>query len=71
MKEYSKRIQITDTGMVIGEVFASDGRRVGLMFCHSGIFNSPNAIEKRAKKANKWADQMMKVCERQEIGHAE
>lgn len=67
---HDKEIEITDTGMVIAYVYASDGRRTAIRFFGSTILDfiapSPGRIERRAAKAHRWADDMIVVCDRQE-----
>lgn len=68
---YSKTVEITDTGSVYASVYAhaKDGhklRRVGLNMYHQ-MFNIQSRIEKSAKKAHKWADDYIEMCERQEV----
>lgn len=65
--EYIKKIEITDTGMVIASVYRNDSSndsiRVGIKFFSSSpFFNKPKHIEKRADNAHKWADEYIKVC---------
>ena len=60
---YKKTIRITSTGMVVAIVHSYDGRRTGLEF-----FSSPfNGLERRCEKAHKWADNHIKICEKQEV----
>lgn len=68
---YSKTVEITDTGSIYASVYAhaSDGhrlRRVGLNMYHP-MLNILSLTENAAKKAHKWADEYMKMCERQEV----
>ena len=63
--KYEKRVKITDTGMVVAEVYAADGRRVGLRF-FSSMFPSTKRTEANAKKAHAWADGHISMCARQE-----
>lgn len=64
---YRKKIEVTDTGMVVAQVYADDGRRVGLdFFTPFPLYRTVKAIEAQAKKAHKWADDYMVMCERSE-----
>lgn len=70
MSKYSKQIQVTDTGMIVAQVFAEGGRRVGLRFFDPSTFgfnDTVGKIEKACKKAHAWADDYMAMCERQEV----
>lgn len=65
---YSKTVEITDTGMVVAEVFAhaADGhvlRRVGCE-CFSNPFNND---ETRFEKAHAWAGKRINLCEDYEV----
>ena len=66
---YRKTIKITSTGKVVAEVFVTTGgeygRRTGLKF-YNGFTISNKSIEKRCKKAHKWADAYMILCNKQE-----
>lgn len=64
---YRKKVEVTQTGMVVATVRRHDGCCVGLEF-FSGVFNSNYAVEKRAKEAHAWADERIALCERQETG---
>jgi hypothetical protein len=64
MSEYKKYVEVTDTGMVIASVYFGDNRK-GVEF-FSSLFGSNKSIEKRCRRAHKWADERIKVCARQE-----
>lgn len=70
MKHY-KEIEITDTGMVVAEVFCEDGRRTALEFFGTSFLDqfikSPKRTENNCKKAHDWADKMIEVCDKYEI----
>ena len=63
---YKKRIEVSGTGMVIGEVLNVEDRRVGIKFWSSFI-NTNKSVERNCKKAHKWADERIRVCKEQEI----
>jgi len=56
--------------MVIAEVIAIPEERVcGLKFFDSfinSLFPNNRSVEKMCKKANKWADERISICEQQE-----
>lgn len=66
---YRKKIEVTDTGMVVASVFAADGRRIGLEFFNSWFVNSPRTLVKKIGSAHKWADRMIEICSEGEVGH--
>lgn len=59
--EYRKKIEITDTGMVIASVFDANGNRKGLEF-FTQFISTNNAVERSLKKAHAWADQRIHLC---------
>jgi len=63
---YTKEIEVSSTGMVIARVKDSKGNTKGLEFFGS-IIRTNKAVEKKCKKAHKWADDRIAMCERQEI----
>ena len=63
--EYTKEIKVTSTGMVAAKVKGSDGETKGLEFFTAFIATN-KAVEKKCKKAHKWADERIAICERQE-----
>jgi len=65
--EYRKEITVTPLGSVNVSVIALDGRDVG-SDTFIGMFNTNRSVERRCKKAHKWADERIKVCKRQEAG---
>lgn len=69
--EYFKKIEITCSGLIIAEVFDSDGKRKGLKFYGAGIFDvlycSHKRLEKLCKKARQWADEHIQICKNQEV----
>jgi hypothetical protein len=71
MTTYRKQIEVWDTGTVWASVYADGDRRVGLKFFHASFFvvfgNKANSIEKQCIKAHKWADELIAMCERQEV----
>lgn len=60
---YRKNIEATSTGMVVAKVFSADGRCVGLEFFSNFFRSSPAALEKNFKKAHKWDDRVIELCE--------
>lgn len=70
MKHY-KEIEITDTGMIVAEVFCEGGRRTALEFFGNSFIDSfitsPERTEKHCLEAHKWADKMIEVCNKYEI----
>lgn len=60
MAKYEKKIEQTDTGMVIASVIDTEAKqRIGLAF-----FTWPPFMQKtRLKRAHKWADHWVKNCE--------
>lgn len=68
MNKYRKQIEITHTGMVIASVYrvkAGVEEKVGLNF-FSPFISTIKSIENKAILAHKWADDYIKMCERQE-----
>lgn len=62
---YIKQIDIS-SGMVIARVRDEEGSTKGLKF-FSPFIASNKAIERMCKKAHLWADERIKICERQEV----
>jgi hypothetical protein len=70
VSKYRKQIEVTDTGMIVAQVFAEGGRRVGLKFHHPSVFGFNDTVakvEKACQKAHAWADAHMAMCERNEV----
>lgn len=69
MNVYAKKIRVTDTGVVVGEVFAPDGRRVGvkLFAGWANLHAWPWAVAQNCEDAHKWADRMLQVCAEGEV----
>lgn len=68
---YSKKIKSTDTGMVIVEIhningIDINGTRCSLKF-FSSVFDTQKALEKKFKRAHKWADERIKILEKGEF----
>lgn len=62
MSNYRKEIILSDTGMVIAEVF-NGARRCGLKF-----FDNPFVTkENKFIKAHEWADGHIKLCRQYEV----
>ena len=62
---YKKQIIVCETGQVIATIWAEHNRKVGVKIWKP-IFSSNAAIEKTCKKAHKWADERILMCEEQE-----
>lgn len=65
MSEYTKRVEVTTTGMVVAEVFAPDGRRTGLEFF--GMYwpwLTEKGVRNRCEAAHAWADARIASCQR-------
>lgn len=67
-KLYHCKVEASDTGMVTAQVFAPDGRRVGLKFFSGWDFFgvSPSKLEKRMITAGCWAREYAEICRRGE-----
>ena len=64
--KYKKEIEVTSTGMVVARVKDELGNTKGLEF-FSALISTNKAVERKCKKAHSWADERIKICERQEI----
>lgn len=61
--KYTKKIEVTDTGMVIASVYrTSDSKRVGLEFFNS-IIKTQRLMDNTCKRAHNWTDWWIKMCE--------
>lgn len=61
---FSKTVEMTDTDMVIATVRNAMGKRVGLEF----FFSPFDSKESRFRKAHKWADDHIALCEHYQSG---
>lgn len=63
--KYTKLVKVTSTGMIQAEVCNSSGLTKGIKFFTPFIYTN-KAVERNCKKAHAWADERIKICERQE-----
>lgn len=63
--KYYKDIQSSSTGMVIAKVYDENMECKGLEF-FTQFFTTNKSVEKSFKKAHKWADERIAICERNE-----
>ena len=62
---YTKEIEVTSTGMIVAKVRDSNGNCKGTEF-FSSMFSTNKAIEKKYRKAHKWADDRIAICVKHE-----
>lgn len=67
---YTKQVQIRDCTLVVGEVFAPDGRRTAVKFMvvwdWFGFGCSHRAVARKARKMHAWCDAWINMCSQQE-----
>lgn len=62
MHAYRKEIEITDTGMIVAEIYRNE-TRVGLNFFSQYPWRTK---ERTAELAHKWADNWIEYCKKYE-----
>lgn len=65
MSKYIKSIEVRGSNSVLATVTTENNRCVGSELFFS-LFTSNKGVERQCVKAHKWADERIKVCERQE-----
>lgn len=63
---YTKSVEVSSTGMVIVSVCNDTGRKCGLAF-FSPFFGTNKGVERMCRKAHTWADERIRICEKQEV----